>query len=369
MEYRKLGATGLTVSAVGFGTWGLGGDAYGAVPEETAVSALRTAHEMGITFFDTADLYGDGRSEDLIGRTFPSARRNIVIATKVGFLPRGRAQDFSNAYVRAGLDASLRRLRTDYVDLYQLHDPPLEAITDDLMRTLEDLRRAGKVRAFGISVRSPLDARPAIETFGFRCVQVNFNLADQRAIDAGLLDLAMRQGVGLIARTPLCFGYLTGKIPANLPDDVLDHRTRWSREQRRRWSDAPALLEPIYRDGGRTPLEIALQFCLSSPGISTVIPGMMDPGQVQENVAAADPRKRLSTNDLAHARAVYLDHFAAPLDTGRTASHSIAPSVAAAHLGPRGDTGIGMDIDAKSPAESPGDPPRAGEIAMGGEDS
>src|SRR3989338_3843598 len=221
MNYRQLGATGLKVSEIGFGGWGIGGVANGAVAygptdDRESVDALQRAFDLGINFYDTSDVYGYGHSEALIGAVFKRVRTKVTIASKVGFLRADGPQDFSSRHIRTAIEQSLRRLQTDYIDLYQLHSPPIMLLESDvgIMHTLESLRKEGKIRALGISVRSPDDGLIAIRKFGFKCVQVNFSLLDQRAVENELMELCKARNVGLICRTPLCFGFLSGKYSA-----------------------------------------------------------------------------------------------------------------------------------------------------------
>jgi aryl-alcohol dehydrogenase-like predicted oxidoreductase len=157
------------------------------------------------------------------------------------------------------------------------------------MTCLEDLRRVGKVRAFGVSVRSPHDGVVALEQLGFRCIQANFSLVDQRALESGLLERCARAEAALIGRTPLCFGFLTGQYSAATKFDPYDHRNRWSVEQRERWADALGkFIAALHTGSTHTPAQFALRFCLSFPGVSTVIPGMLTEVHVAENAAASD---------------------------------------------------------------------------------
>jgi aryl-alcohol dehydrogenase-like predicted oxidoreductase len=292
VRYRSLGRSGLTVSEVGFGAWGIGGDAGGSVaygPSDRAESlaALRHAFDRGITFYDTADFYGHGLSEELLGEAFAGRRRDVVIASKGGMLRNGAQVDCSPGHLRAALDASLARLRSDYVDLYQLHSPSPEAIGEDTFATLLDLQAQGKIVAIGLSARSPEEAKRVLERFPFAAVQVNFSLVDLRAVECGLLEVAQQRGIGVIARTPLGFGFLTARYAADTEFHVADHRRRWSPEQRRVWADAPRLFEErMRRLPGQTAAQFALRFCLSQPGISAAIPGMLTPAHVEENARA-----------------------------------------------------------------------------------
>ena len=292
MRYRPFGATGLEVSEIGFGAWGIGGDAggavaYGPADRDVSLRALEVALELGITFYDTSDFYGFGHSEELLGEAFAAHRSEVVIASKGGMLADGR-QDFSSDHIRRSIDASLKRLRTDYIDLYQLHSPPLAAIDDRAMEVLRSLKDTGTVRAVGLSARSPEEAKAALERYEFDCVQVNFNLLDQRAIRCGLFDVAEKRGVGVIVRTPLCFGFLTGRYSQSDAFHERDHRRGWSREQIERWAHAHALFAPLLESPpGQTPAQFALRYCLSHACVSTAIPGMLTEAHVRENAGAS----------------------------------------------------------------------------------
>lgn len=293
MKYRLLGATGLKVSEIGFGAWGIGGDvngsvAYGPTDDKESRRALQRAFELGIRFYDTADFYGYGHSEELIGQVLKDVRSQVVIATKVGLLDATGRHDFTRRHIKHSIEGSLRRLGTDYVDLYQLHSPPIDALDGEVLATLQLLQTEGKIRAFGISVRSPDDALVAIERLGVKCIQVNFNLIDQRAVENGLLAKCEKEDVGVIVRTPLCFGFLTGAYSTNIQFQESDHRNRWSTEQIRRWSEAwRVFFSDREKATSQTPSHFALRFCLSYPEVSTAIPGMLTRKHVEENVAAS----------------------------------------------------------------------------------
>ncbi|MGE4297663.1 MAG: aldo/keto reductase [Desulfovibrionaceae bacterium] len=308
MRTKNLGNTSLTSSVIGFGTWGLGGVSYGPIEEEHAITLLHMALERGVTLYDTSDLYGDGKSEALLAKAFAGKRDRILIATKGGTLPHTgfhMPQDFSRRHLESALEASLKRLGTDYVDLYQLHSPTLEDIeVNDCVATLEAMRAAGKIKAFGVSVRSPMDGKVAIEKYGFRSVQVNFNLIDQRAAECGLFDAALAHEAGLICRTPLCFGFLSGSLGADTPFTEGDHRANWPKEQLACWADAPSLFKGLTEGKGRSYVQLALQFCLAQPAISTVIPGMMRESEIEEDLAA-EALPPLSAAELAEIQAIY----------------------------------------------------------------
>lgn len=294
MNDRTLGATGLVVSEIGFGAWGIGGTtrraaAYGPTDDQESLRALAGAVELGVTFYDTAALYGEGHSEVLLGAALRAVRSRVVIASKVGYLDSAGTQEFSPAHLRASLEQSLRRLQSDYLDLYQLHDPPRALLErgEALRAVLDAFQREGKIRAAGVTVRDPADAVTAVRHFGTRCLQVNFNLLDQRARDQGLWELCRAAQVGVIVRTPLCFGFLTGAYAEDRAFDAQDHRSRWSPRQRALWAKAHEVFSPIRQHQVQTPAQFALRFCLAYPEISTVIPGILTAGQIEENAAAS----------------------------------------------------------------------------------
>ena len=310
MRQRQLGRSGLAVSEIGFGAWGIGGNkdgavAYGPTDEAQSLDALSAALDAGINFFDTADLYGFGESERLIGKAFAGRRDRVVIGSKGGMLdPQGR-QDFTPGHLATSLEESLTRLRTDYVDLYQLHGASPEQL-EPLLGTLDGIRRQGKARAIGISLRAPEDGKRALELYPFDGVQVNFNLLDQRAVDSGLMQLCQQRGAGIIVRTPLCFGFLTGGYSATQQYDASDHRSRWNIEQRKVWASAYELFSGV-KGRADTPAQFALRFCLSFDAVSSVIPGMLTRAHVEENAAASNG-PALGTPEIGRIANIYHSH-------------------------------------------------------------
>ena len=292
MKYRELGRTGIQVSEIGFGAWGIGGatpgaTSYGTTDDRISLAALHEALAQGVTFYDTSSVYGYGHSEELLGKAFSSRRDKVVIATKAGLSDYGRPADFSPAAIKKSIDESLRRLNSDYVDLLQLHNPPLNiaAELDGLRRLAEDLKATGKIRAFGMSVRMPEDGAAILRQMPLDALQLNFNLLDQRA--KILFGTAQAAGCSVIARTPLCFGFLTGAISKQTIFAADDHRSRWSKEQIDRWIDGAAMmLATMDHPERQTPSQYALRFCLSFPAVAAAIPGMLRPEEVAANVAA-----------------------------------------------------------------------------------
>jgi aryl-alcohol dehydrogenase-like predicted oxidoreductase len=295
VKYRTLGRTGLLVSEIGFGAWGIGGrtagtTSYGDTDDRTSLAALGRALDCGITFVDTSSAYGNGHSEELIGQAFRHKRASVVIATKAGYDAWDRAPDFSPPAIVASVERSLVRLQSDYIDLLQLHNAPLEAVrTGGLRDALAKLEAAGKIRAWGFSAKSPAEAIAAVTELETPVVQANFNMMDVRAVESGLFDEARRLNAGLIGRTPLCFGFLSGTINRDTTFPPGDHRNGWSAAQLANWIDgASELLAAIGADPGTSGAQSALRFCLAFPAISTVIPGILTPAEAEANAAASD---------------------------------------------------------------------------------
>jgi aryl-alcohol dehydrogenase-like predicted oxidoreductase len=295
MKYRELGNSGIKVSEIGFGAWGIGGAvknsrAYGPTDDNVSRIALHKAFEKGITFYDTSPLYGYGHSEELIGSTLKKVRDKIIIASKVGYFDFNGEQDFTLKYIRESLEKSLRRLQTDYIDIFQLHDPPLSLLGEnsEIFSTLESLKQEGKIRLIGITTKSPDESLIAIDKNDFKSIQVNFSLIDQRALENGIFKKCQEKGVGIIGRTPLCFGFLTGKYDAKQSFPSSDHRSLWSKEQVDQWANAYKLFTKEITTEHQTNAQIALRFCLSHPALSTTIPGLLTKEHVDENALCSD---------------------------------------------------------------------------------
>ena len=312
MNYRLLGKTGIKISEIGFRTWGLGGDkggskAYGPTDDHQSETALNRAFELGFNFYDTADFYGFGHSESVLGKTFTKNRSQVIFAGKVGFVDLNASQDFSPAHIRQSLLGSLQRLGTDYIDIYQLHSPSIEILErrPEAFETMKRLKQEGLIKVCGVSLKSPDDGIKLLRIYPVDCIQVNFNLTDQRALQNGLFDLCSEMGVGVIVRTPLCFGFLTGQYADKNKLAESDHRRQWSQEQIKLWHKAPRLFESVLKKRpGQTSAQFALRFCLSYQVVSTAIPGMLTGAQVEEN-SQSSPMGALTPEELAEIHAIY----------------------------------------------------------------
>ena len=295
MKYKKLGRTKLNCSIIGFGCWGLGGIAYGPVSDKTSINALNKSLDRGINFYDTSDLYGDkddGRSEKILGEAFKKKRNKVILATKFGLLPHNgwhMPEIYKHSHLNKALDLSLTRMKTDYIDLMQLHSPSIKTLKNknkmnDIFEFLKKKKKEGKIRYFGISVRNPLDGLYVANNHQkFDSIQTNLNVIDQRIIENGLLDVCGKNKIGVIARTPLVYGYLTGKINEKKILSKRDHRKKWSKKQLKIWSEAPKIFKSIIKSKKQTTAQFCLQFCSSFKSVTTTIPGMINNNQVIEN--------------------------------------------------------------------------------------
>jgi aryl-alcohol dehydrogenase-like predicted oxidoreductase len=300
MQYRVLGRTGLSVSTISFGAWAIGGS-WGAVDDEESMRTLHAAIDSGVNFIDTADVYGDGRSERLVARLRRERPgETIHVATKAGRrLPVQTPEGYSRANLEGWVDRSLRNLETGTIDLLQLHCPPSQVFRDaGVYASLDDLVTAGKIRHYGVSVERVDEALDAIRHPGVKTVQIIFNMFRLKPAEQFFAEAATRQ-VGVLARVPLASGLLTGKLSAasRFADD--DHR-QFNREgeafdKGETFSGVPydvglaaveelrALVPP-----GATLAQLALRWTLMFDAVTCAIPGARTPDQARSNAAAAD---------------------------------------------------------------------------------
>ena len=293
MKYRVLGKTGLRVSEVGFGAWAIGGNAhgnsYGQTDDKQSVEAIERAVDLGCNFFDTADVYGHGHSEELLGQALQDKRSEIVIATKVGgdFYHGSPRMNFSSDYLEFALAKSCGRLRTSYVDLYQLHNPPIQLIKDGrVFKTLEKLKATGRIRHYGISIHDPQEGLLAMKIGNVETIQLVFNLLRQEAKNQ-LLRETTRNNVGAIAREPLANGFLAGKLKADSVFVQGDIRHNFPRDYISQLTTAMEKLR-FMESSNRTLAQAAIRFVLDHKELSTVIPGAKTPDQVEEDFASSE---------------------------------------------------------------------------------
>jgi aryl-alcohol dehydrogenase-like predicted oxidoreductase len=271
MERRLLGRTGLEVSGFCFGTWEIGGAYWGPVDAGDAVKLLHQALDLGVTVYDLSDVYGNGRSEAIVGAAFRARRDEVLLVTKAGYIPgidgaqqlfTRQLQCFEMEYLAWACEMSLRRLQTDRIDVFLLHDAPTEVLASEApWVALRDLKREGKILHYGAST-SDEGGLVAIEAGRAEVLEVPFNLLTPQAADA-LLPLAQRCGVGVLARSPFAGGRL--------------------------FREGDAAFQFLTRKGARSLTHAAIQFPLAHDAVSSVVTGVMRPDELAENVAACRP--------------------------------------------------------------------------------
>jgi aryl-alcohol dehydrogenase-like predicted oxidoreductase len=315
MQYRELGRTGWNVSAVSFGSWAIGGT-WGPVEDAESLAALHRAVELGVNFFDTADVYGDGRSERLLAKLRRQHSETIYIATKAGRrLDPHLAEGYNRANLTTFVVRSLKNLETETLDLLQLHCPPPSVYYQpEVFGVLDDLVKAGKVRYYGVSVEKVEEALKAIEYPNVQSVQIIFNMFRHRPAEL-LFEQTKKRKVGILARVPLASGMLTGKLkPDNsfAPDDhrafnrygeAFDRGETFSGVDYRVGLQAVDELKAICPTG-MSMAQFALRWILMFDAVTCAIPGAKRPSQAEENFTAADLAP-LSEETMAQVRSIY----------------------------------------------------------------
>jgi aryl-alcohol dehydrogenase-like predicted oxidoreductase len=315
MNYRQIGRTDMRVSEISFGAWAIGGS-WGPVRDEESYAALNRAIDLGVNFIDTADVYGDGRSEQLIGRLLKERKEEIFVATKAG---RRLSPHIADGYNRTNLesfvDRSLKNLGVDSIDLLQLHCPPTEVYyRPEVFRALDELKRKGKIRYYGVSVEKVAEALKATEYVDLQSVQIIFNMFRLKPATE-FFPTAKARKVGVIVRVPLASGLLTGKITAQtkFPED--DHRNfnrygqafdvgeTFSGVNLETGLRAVEQLKTIVPQGA-TLAQMALRWILMFDSVTCTIPGAKRPEQVNENVRAS-VLPPLDTGTMSQVQAIY----------------------------------------------------------------
>lgn len=320
MKYRILGQTDIQVSEIGLGTWTMGGSlilggaptGYGPVPESEALRALQRALELGVTFFDTSDSYGLGLSERILGQAAAHRRGQMVLASKAGWVPDGRERwmrDVSPDHLRAACRRSLHRLGVDALDIFLLHSVPDEGDeTERALDTLDELKTSGCTRATGASVGLDVAAGTRLVRTGrLDVLEVHYNLLHQGAARE-LLDEAERRRVGVIASSPLAYGFLSGRYNRSTVFAKNDWRSGLTPQEVAARLERVAEVRFVTGDGVRSLRDAALRFVLAHPAISTAVPGFRNAEQVEELVDSLEAAP-FTDIELARAR-----------DVGRTRS-------------------------------------------------
>jgi aryl-alcohol dehydrogenase-like predicted oxidoreductase len=299
MRYRKLGKTNLEVSEVSLGAWQIG-EGWGSVSDEDAIQTLHAALDHGVNFIDTADVYGDGRSERFIAQVLADRKKEVHVATKAGRrLDPHVAAGFTRENLTAFIERSLKNLRRETLDLVQLHCPPTEVYYHpEVFQVLDGLKEAGKIRNYGVSVEKVEEALKATEYPGVASVQIIFNIFRQRPAEL-FFPLAQKRDVGILVRLPLSSGLLSGKITKDTKFAADDHRSynrygeKFDRGETFSGIDldvALAAVEEIRQllPEGVSMANFALRWILDHPAVSCVIPGARNARQISENVTAAE---------------------------------------------------------------------------------
>jgi len=316
MDYRSLGRTGFTISSVSYGAWAIGGDAWGKTDDTESLRSLHRAIDLGVNFIDTADVYGDGHSERLIGRLRRERKEEIIVATKAGRrLDPHVAEGFTRKNLDAFVERSLKNLDTDAIDLLQLHCPPPDVYDmPEVFGILDDLVGEGKLRYYGVSVERVEEALRAARYPNVQSIQIIFNMFRLRPAEE-LFPVVREKRIGILARVPLASGLLSGKLRRDSTFEKTDHRN-YNRHGES--FDVGETFSGVDYDTGlqavdelrtlvpadATMAQLALRWILMFPEVTAAIPGAKDTKQTEDNVRAAD-LPPLSEEQMARVRDVY----------------------------------------------------------------
>ncbi|MEO8956563.1 MAG: aldo/keto reductase [Ktedonobacteraceae bacterium] len=317
MEYRALGRTGWNISVVGFGSWGIGGDAWGSTNDKTSLAALHKAIDLGVNFIDTADVYGDGHAEQLIAQVRKERSEQLIVATKAGRrLNPHVASGYNNRQnLTSFVERSLRNLQTESLDLLQLHCPPSEVYEmPEVFAILDALTQQGKIRFYGVSVERVDEALKAITYPNVQSVQIIFNMFRFKPAEQ-FFAAAHEHRVGILARVPLASGLLTGKLSAQTQFAENDHRNfnrhgeSFDQGETFAGVDYETGLQTVEKlrplvPQGASMAQFALRWILMFPEVTCTIPGAKNPQQAADNVQAA-MLPPLSDETMSSVQAIY----------------------------------------------------------------
>jgi len=321
MKYRTLGKSGIKVSEIGFGAWTIGLDWWGKkIDDAEAIRMLKKAYDVGINFYETADMYGKGKSEKLMAQAFKDMRGEVVYSTKWGYdmynaqqvghseLPQKHDPEFLDF----ALSQSLERLQTEYVDVYSLHNPKMDAIKNDvLFGALDDLVRKGTIKSHGVALGPAIgwkdEGLEAMKTRNITCLQTVYNVLEQ---DPGrdFLGLAEKQNVGIMVRVPDASGLLTGKVTADTAFDKNDHRSFRKREFILEAMEKIENMKPVADAKGWTVTQLAIKFILSQKQVSVVLPTMISVEEIEMFSSLSDGRY-LDESESAKLEEMYENNF------------------------------------------------------------
>jgi aryl-alcohol dehydrogenase-like predicted oxidoreductase len=313
MIYKKLGNSDLNISAVGYGTWALGNDTFGEIDEDLAIKAINAGIDSGINLIDTAPGYGDGYSERIVGRAIEGKRDKVILATKCGLFR------FEGMYVRCGqpalirlqIENSLRNLKTDYIDLYQIHWPDLNVPLETTFEVLTDLKKEGKIRAIGVSNFNIEQIKTAIELGAIASVQPPLSILDRRSIDNHIISFCCDNNVGTLTYGSLAGGLLTGRFTQPQAVQGKDVRSKYyNYYQEPQWGKAQKVInvmKGIAEDRGVQVSEVAINWSLSQRGVSCALVGASKPYQAQANAKACD--WVMTEKEVQEIDSVYYENF------------------------------------------------------------
>jgi aryl-alcohol dehydrogenase-like predicted oxidoreductase len=321
MKYRKLGKSGIKVSEIGFGAWTIGLDWWGKkIDDDEAIRMLKRAYDLGINFYETADMYGKGKSEKLIAQAFKDMRNEVIYSTKWGYdmynaeqvghseLP----QKHDTEFLQFALEQSLNRLQTDYIDIYSLHNPKMDAIRNDtLFAALDDLVKKGTIKSHGAALGPAIgwkdEGLEAIRSRDISCLQTVYNILEQ---DPGrdFVREAERHNVGIMVRVPDASGLLTGKVTAEAKFDKNDHRSFRKKEFIQEAMKKIENIKPIANSKGWNITELAIKFILSQKQISVVLPTMVSIEEI-EMFASLSDGEYLNSAESAKVEEMYEKNF------------------------------------------------------------
>ena len=332
MKYRKLGKSGIKVSEIGFGTWTIGLDWWTGsrkIDDDQAIRMLKRAYDLGINFYEMADMYGYGKSEKLVARAFKDMHNDgaggqdgdeIIYSTKWGYdmyanVQLGHSelpQKHDHKFLEYALEQSLMRLDTDYVDVYSLHNPKMNAIkNDELFRSLDACIKNGKIRSHGVALGPAIGWKDegifAMENRNISCLQTVYNILEQ---DPGnvFFDTAKKNGVGIMVRVPDASGVLTGKVNEKTVFEKNDHRSSRKREWIVEALQKVEKMKPIGLENGWNITQLALKFILSQKEVSVVLPTVIDIDELQMFAEMSDG-KYLTDKNIAEIKALYDNNF------------------------------------------------------------
>ena len=299
MEKRRFGKSDLETSVIGFGGWEMGKGQYGFVDEKEAIAAVHKAIDLGVTQFDTAAVYGWGAGEEMMGRALKGRRDRVVLVTKGGRLwdlqTNERRSDSSRAFLEKGLEESLRRLQTDYVDLFLIHWPDTTRSFQEPMEVFARWKEQGKIRYGGVSNFSVDQLKECLRYFPLVCDQVGYNIFDRRA-EAQVLPFCRENGLGVMAYGSLSYGLLTGTMTSETRFAEDDWRSSgqafslpiFQGEDFKRNLQVVERLKALARAHGRTVAQLAVAWVLSNPALTVALTGIRRPAEIEENVKGAD---------------------------------------------------------------------------------